>query len=98
MSPTIAAIHRAVEHQEKCRAIHVESRVVKVQFDGEDYERSVETFTLHEHPKAKRAYAWQQWGTGARTDPKYTIILGTTGINSADDALRTAIKALYKAL
>jgi hypothetical protein len=97
MNPRLAAIQRAVELQEKCRATHFESRTVKVRTLGEEIPRAVETFNLHDHPGAvTRAYAWEKLGDGTNTDPQYTIVLRRQGVNSPEDALKSVAAAVFK--
>ena len=100
MSERIDAIKQAVEKTEKCRATHVESVVVRDKYEGETvWEGVVETFQLHEHPRAKRAYAWRRrQGSGEKREDEFTVVIGVPPINSAQDAVRAAIVALYRSL
>ena len=100
MSPRVAAIHRAVEAQEHCRAKHVESLPISEKHEGATvWEGVVETFDLEGHPKAKRAYAWRRLDDGAREqDAQYTVVLGIPPVNSARDAARAAIVAFWKGI
>ena len=99
MSQRIDEIKSVVERQEKCRAIHVESVVVREEFHGEIvWEGVVETFDLRDHPIAKRAYAWQRFKGGEKKEPEYTVVLGIPPVNSAQNAVRAAVVALYKNL
>jgi len=54
------------------------------------WEGVVEIFTLHGHPKAKRAYGWQ---AGVGTDAQFTAVLGIPPVNSPNTAVRAAIAA-----
>jgi hypothetical protein len=98
VSPRIAAIHRAVEEREHCRAKHVESLPISERHGGETiWEGVVETFDLEGHPKATRAYAWRRLDDGAKeTDAQYTVVLGVPPINSARDAVKAALVAFWK--
>ena len=100
MSERIERIKKAVETSEKCRAKHIQSLHVKERFNEETvWEGIAETFDLQEHPKAKRAYAWERWGEpGDKREPEYTVVLGIPPVNSANDAIKAAIMAIWKSL
>lgn len=98
MKPQLSDIHKAVELHAKCRATHFESRVVTVKQFDEPLSRSVATFALLGHASAKRAYAWPKLGDGRATKPTYTIILSAPGINSAEDALTSVMRAIMREL
>jgi hypothetical protein len=100
MNGRIADIKQAVEQTERCRATHVASTVVREKHEGKTvWEGVVETLDLHDHPKAKRAYAWLRGqSTGERRDPEYTIALGIPPVNSPETAVRAAIAAIYRNL
>ncbi len=87
-----------VERQESCAASLLEARTVSVEVGGERFDRWVETFALRDHPRAKAAYAWKPLGDGTRRELEYTIVLQRPGVNSADDALRTAVNDFLKSL
>jgi hypothetical protein len=90
VSERISNIHKAVEKQAG-RATHVQSAVVKEQFEGKTvWEGVVEVFDLHEHPKAKRAYGWQRW-EGDLT--QYTVVLEIPPVDSPENAVRAATMA-----
>ena len=95
----IEQIRVAVEKGESCRATHIQSFLVKERLNEDTpVEIMVETFELHNHPKAKRVYAWQRWQDGKKTDPKFTIVLGVSPVNSANDAVKAMIRAIWRDL
>jgi hypothetical protein len=53
----------------------------------------VEVFDLHDHPKARRAYAWQRKSQKKAGDTQYTVVLRIPPVNSANDAVKAAIIA-----
>ena len=81
MSERIERIKQVVEQIEKCRATHIQSLVVKERVPlakpelGIDeqmiWEGVIESFDLHDHPKAKRAYAWERPSNERNTEPHY---------------------------
>jgi hypothetical protein len=87
VSERIDNIRNAVERHAGCPATHVESNPVtegylnQIVWDG-----VVETFDLHGHAEAKRAYGWQR-------DKEYTVVLQIPPVESANSAVRAAIVA-----
>jgi hypothetical protein len=57
----------------------------------------VEMFDLHEHPTAKRAYAWER-RKQERGDASYTVVLGVGRVTSAQAAVQAAINAILRHL
>ncbi len=60
MTPTeLETLTRAVSAMEGCPCSHAGTSKVHEQMDGQTvWNGDVETFDLHGHPKAKRAFAW----------------------------------------
>lgn len=99
MNGHIERLKLFIEETERCRATHIQSLLVKERLSEDTpVERMVETFDLHNHPNARRAYAWERWNEGERADPKYTVVLGIPPVNSANDAVKAAIMAILKSL
>ena len=73
-------------------ATHVESVPVKEEFGGKTvWEGIVEVFDLHNHPKAKRVYAWAQ-DTGNPDRPvRHVTVLHVPPVTSAILAAKAAI-------
>ena len=93
MSERIDNLKLLIERQEKCRATHLESAVIKERYDNRViWEGVVETFQLEGHPTAKRAYAWVRPQSGADSpEPEYMVVLGIPPANSAQDAVKVAV-------
>jgi hypothetical protein len=74
VSERIEAIRKDVEEHAGCSATHFDSTpVTEGYLDQIIWEGVVETFELHGHPKAQRAYGWRFWeGKNAQ----YTVVLG----------------------
>lgn len=99
MSKRIDDLKNLIEHQEKCRAKHIESVVIRERFNRKRvWDGVVETFQLDGHPKAKRAYAWVTPITSKEEEPQYTIVLGLPPVNSAQDAVQAAVVGGFKKL
>ena len=97
VSERIERIKNAVEQRERCRAKHVQSLRVKQNWiEDTVWDGVVETFDLHDHPTANRAYAWERWEPGE--EPRYVIVLGIPPVNSADDAVKAVIMSVVKKL
>jgi hypothetical protein len=98
VSKRIDDLKHLVEREEKCRAKHIESVVIKERFEGmRVWDGVVETFQLEGHPKAKRAYAWVVPATKDE-EVQYTVVLGVPPINSAQDAVKASISKGLKDL
>lgn len=73
---------------------YVESVPVLEMFRGQTaWEGTVEVFTLSNHPKAKRAYAWS-YRDGS--DEKFTAVLEVPPVVSPQTAVRASIVADFK--
>ena len=97
MSERIVRIKNAVQQREQCRAKHFQSLRVKENWLEETvWDGVVETFDLLDHPIAERAYAWERWEPGE--EPRYTVVLGISPVNSANDAVKAAIIAVARNL
>jgi hypothetical protein len=90
----IAEAKKAIEVSHRCIATHVETVPVREVFQGKTaWEGEVEVFTLANHPKAKRAYAWG-YANEAR-DGKYDFV--TVLEIPPVDSPQTAVKAVIAA-
>jgi len=99
VSKRIDDLKNLIERQEKCRAKHIESVVIRERFKGmRVWDGVVETFQLDGHPKAKRAYTWVTPVTSKKDEPQYTIVLGMPPVNSAQDAVKAAVLGGFKEL
>ena len=100
MSERIEKLKHAVELTEHCRAEHLESLIVLLGFaEAPIWEGVVETFQLHGHPKANRAYAWLRGVAHSpleNPESEYTIVLGIPPVISPETAVKAAIVAEVK--
>jgi len=72
-----------------CESLHVQSVPVKEGFDGHiAWEGSVEVFELVGHPKAKRAYGWNDRDG---KEIKAVVMLGIPPVNSPQTAVKAAV-------
>jgi hypothetical protein len=87
----IETIRKNVEEHAGCNATHIYSTPVTERYLGQIiWEDIVETFELHAHPKAQRAYGWQFWeGKNAQC----TVVLGIPPVDSPNAAVRASIAA-----
>lgn len=97
MSERIEKLKQAIELTERCRADHVETRVVLEGFaEVPIWEGVVETFQLTNHPTANRAYAWLRGIAHSpleKPEEEYTIVLGIPPVISPETAVKAAIAA-----
>ena len=90
MSERIDQIQKAVEKATECPARHVESTAVVEGFRGHTiWQGVVEIFELEGHPKAKRAYGWQE-------GEYFKAVLEIPPVNSPNSAVRASIVAAAK--
>ena len=82
----IARLQVTVEQLHNCSAIHSETVPVHEVFGGKTlWQGNVEVFTLHNHPKAKRAYAW------THGDPEeFMTVLELPPVDSPQSAVKVA--------
>jgi hypothetical protein len=79
---------------EKCRATHLQSvQVMERHKDEIVCGGVVEVFDLHDHPKARRAYAWQRKSQKKGDAAQYTVVLRIPPVNSANDAVKADLSA-----
>jgi hypothetical protein len=75
-----------------CNSTHVVSVAVHETFEGKSvWQGVVEIFSLINHPKAKKAYAWSYKNDAGEL--RQVAVLGVPPINSAYDAVRAYIVA-----
>jgi hypothetical protein len=89
-------LKRAVEAQHGCTATLVQSVPVKETFDGKTvWEGIVHVFTVHCHPKAKKANAWSSPIEGS-DKRRFFAVLHQGPVTSPLEAVRAAIVAEHK--
>ena len=94
MSERIANLKAGIEAMHKCKARHVEDKLVIELFRGEvAWDGVVAVFELAGHPRAKRCYAWSYMDKG---EPQYVTVLEIPPVDSAETAVKIAIAAQAK--
>jgi hypothetical protein len=86
-------LKRTVEQMHGCTATFVQSVPIKETFDGKTvWDGVVHIFTVHGHPKAKKAYAWSSPIEGS-DKRRFFAVLHLPPITSPVEAVRAAIVA-----
>src|SRR5712692_8482073 len=86
----VAQLQKAIRDLHSCDSTHVQSVPVYEAFDGKViWDGDVEVFLLINHPRVKRAYAWNYRDDFGRS--RHIEVLGVPPINSAIDAVRAVI-------
>src|SRR5258708_18525132 len=92
----VSQLKRAVEAQHACTATFVQSVPVKETFDGKTvWDGVVHVFTVHGHPKARKAYAWSSPIEGS-DKRRFFAVLHQPPITSPVEAVRAAIVAEHR--
>ena len=90
---------KAVEVMHGCSAKHVETVPVREVFRGQvAWEGDVEVFTLTNHPKAKRAFAWGYAKGQDAAKREFVTVLEVPPVTSPQTAVKVAIAAHARAL
>ncbi len=88
-------IREIIKKLHHCEAIYLETIPVKETFKNQTvWEGEVEVFTLIDHPKANKCYAWQY--TDDNGDQQFVTVLKTPPINSPLKAVQIAILNQYR--
>jgi len=91
-----AQLKRAVEAQHGCTATLIQSVPVHETFDDKTvWDGVVHVFTVHGHPKAKKAYAWSSPIEGS-DKRRFFAVLHQGPVTSPIEAVRAAIVAETK--
>ena len=86
-------LKRAVETQHGCTVTFVQTVPVKETFDGKTvWDGVVHVFTIHGHPKARKAYAWSSPVEGS-DKRRFFAVLHQPPVTSPVEAVRAAIVA-----
>jgi hypothetical protein len=86
----LSVFRRAIRKLHGCDSVHAESVLVHEELGGEIvWERTVEVFTLRNHPKAKRCYIWSH--THDVAGERFIAVLELPPIDSAQRAVQVAI-------
>jgi hypothetical protein len=95
MSERIANLQSAIETMHKCKARHVEDKLVVELFSNEvAWDGVVAVFELTGHPRAKRCYAW--YFIDEKCENQYTTVLEIPPVDSVETAVKIAIAAEAK--
>lgn len=79
-------------------AEHVETVPVTEEFQGQTvWEGEVEVFDLHDHPKAKRAYAWVHFTGDEGEGRRYVTVLELPPVTSPETAVKASIVRDFRA-
>lgn len=79
-------------------AEHVETVPVTEEFQGQTvWEGEVEVFDLHDHPKAKRAYAWGHFTDDEGEGRRYVTVLELPPVTSPQTAVKASIVRDFRA-
>jgi hypothetical protein len=88
----IAQVQVAVSQLHNCGAVHFKTVPVREIFQGKlIWQGDVEVFDLHNHPKAKRAYAWSHLDGEKDERTQYVAVLEIPPVESAETAVKVAI-------
>jgi hypothetical protein len=90
----IERLKQVIFHLHKSGANHVESVPVDEIFDGKTiWKGVVEVFTLTNHPKAKRCFAWSHKDGKDDSDERFVAVLEIPPVVSPETAVKVAIVA-----
>lgn len=88
-------IKEIIEKLHHCEAIYLETVPVREIFKNQTvWEGKVEVFTLTDHPKTNKCYAWQYVDDNG--DQQFVTVLEIPPINSPLKAVQAAIVNKYK--
>ena len=88
----IARLQQVIFHLHKADSEHIESVPVQEVFQGQTvWQGVVEVFSLKNHPKAKRAYAWSHVDGKNDDDERFVTVLGLPPAVSPETAVKVAI-------
>ena len=93
----IAELQAAILNLHGCKTKYVETVPVTETFQGETvWQGEVEVFETHDHPKAKRIYAWGH-ATGENDQARrYITVLELPPVDSPQTAVRAGIVSEIK--
>ena len=88
----IERLKQVIFHLHKSDAQHVESVPVEEIFGGKViWKGVVEVFTLANHPKAKRCFAWSHKAGKDDSDERFVAVLEIPPVDSPQTAVKMAI-------
>lgn len=93
----IESLQQAIRRLHECESEHVESVPVTETFQGKTiWQGTVEVFTLSDHPKAKRCYAWSHLAGKDDSETRYVAVLELPPVDSPEKAVKVAIASEVK--
>lgn len=93
----IERLKQVIFHLHKSDAQHVESAPVEEIFRGKSiWKGVVEVFTLTNHPKAKRCFAWSHPENADGTGERFVTVLEIPPVISPQTAVQVAIVSQLK--
>ncbi|HLX68718.1 MAG TPA: hypothetical protein VKV04_03735 [Verrucomicrobiae bacterium] len=88
----IARLQTTIQHLHNCGAVHSGSTPVHEIFRGQTvWNGMVEIFDLHNHPKAKRAYAWSHPEGPKDQGERIVTVLEIPPVKDAKTAVQASI-------
>jgi len=94
----IERLKQVIFHLHKSDAQHAESVPVEEIFSGKIiWKGVVEVFTLTDHPKAKRCFAWSHNDGEGDSDERFVTVLEIPPVTSPKAAVKAAIVAEVRA-
>jgi hypothetical protein len=88
----IERLKQVIFHLHKADSTHVETVPVNEVFRGQTvWKGNVEIFTLANHPKAKRCFAWSYPEREKDKDERFVAVLEIPPVVSAETAVRASI-------
>jgi hypothetical protein len=93
----IERLKQVIFHLHKSDAKHVEHVPVEEIFGGKTiWKGIVEVFTLTNHPKAKRCFAWSRKAGKDDSDERFVAVLEIPPVVSPETAVKVAIVAVVR--
>jgi hypothetical protein len=90
----IERLNQVIFHLHKANPTWIESVPVEEIFDGNlIWKGIVEVFTLANHPKAKRCFAWSHRAGADDSDERFVAVLEIPPVTSPESAVKVAIVA-----
>jgi len=95
----VEELQHVIRHLHKAKAAHVASVPVKEMHEGTTlWEGIVEVFDLHDHPAAKRVYAWANEAENPKRSKRHKAVLHIGPVISPQAAVRTAMLQEFSSL
>lgn len=93
---TAEQLKRVIESQHHGTAVFARSvRVLRAHTNSRMWDGMVHVFNLHDHPQAKKVYAWSVPVDG-QAKPRYFAVLHSAKVTCPTDAVRAAVWAVNK--